>query len=168
MNTSCITSGFVSTSGFNVKYELKDAGVKGQGIFALEDIPYGTKVWGLVEGNHTVYRNESELRERIKGLSNEEIKHVLNHIWGADDNCSVLECNDQAEYVNHSSDNNNLVCGFQLSPPQNDYDSCWAGRDIKAGEELTDNYACYCVPDWYLKICAEYGVESSKDVCNNY
>jgi hypothetical protein len=156
-----------NNNGFNVKYELKDAGVKGKGIFALEDIPYGTKVWGLVEGNHFIYRNEDELRERIKGLSNEQIKHVLNHIWGADDNETVLECNDQAEYVNHSS-SANLVCGFQLSTPQYDYNSCWAGRDIKAGEELTDNYSSYGVPDWYLKICAEYGVETSKDVCEKY
>ncbi len=64
-------------SGFNVNYEMKDAGVKGKGIFSLEDIPYGTKVWGLVQGNHSLYRNEEELRKRLEGLSTQEIKHVL-------------------------------------------------------------------------------------------
>jgi O-succinylbenzoate synthase len=47
------------SNGFTIKYELKDAGVKGRGIFTLEDIPYGKKVWGLVEGNHFYYKNES-------------------------------------------------------------------------------------------------------------
>lgn len=154
-------------SGFNVKYELKDAGVKGKGIFTCEDIKCGTKVWGLVEGNHFVYRNENELRQRLKGLTNEEAKHVLNHIWGMEDNETILECNDDAEYVNHSSDSN-LVCGFQLSPPNDDNSSCWAGRDIFAGEELTDNYSLYGTPTWYINICSEYGVESSKDVCEKY
>jgi hypothetical protein len=155
------------SSGFTIKYELKDAGVKGRGIFTLEDIPYGKKVWGLVEGNHFYYKNESELRERVKGISIKECRYVLNHIWGLDNN-TMLECNDDAEFVNHSS-KSNLICGFQLfTPIDDDNTSCYAGRDIKAGEELTDNYLLYGVPDWYLKICKEYDVESSKDVCEKY
>jgi hypothetical protein len=150
-------------SGFTIKYELKDAGIKGKGIFTLEDIPYGTKVWGLVDGNHFIYKNESELRDRLKNCSNEECIFILNHIWGMDDNKIILECNDNAEYVNHSS-TPNLVCGNNLSPPNDDNSSCWAGRDIKAGEELTDDYSLYGVPDWYIKLCKEYSVESSKDV----
>jgi hypothetical protein len=162
------TNANANTNGFNVKYELKDAGVKGQGIFALEDIKCGTKVWGLVDGNHFVYRNEEELRKRLEGLSTTEIKHVLNHIWGSmDDNETILECNDNAEYVNHSSQPN-VVCGYQLSPPIDDNNSCWAGRDICAGEELTDDYSLYGLPDWYINICAEYGVESSKDVSDKF
>jgi hypothetical protein len=154
-------------SGFTIKYELKDAGVKGKGIFALEDIPYGTKVWGLVEGNHFVYKNESELRERLKGQTIKDCRFILNHIWGLDNN-TMLECNDDAEYVNHSC-KSNLICGFQLfTPIDDDNTSCYAGRDIKAGEELTDDYSLYGVPDWYLKICKEYSVESSKDVCEKY
>jgi hypothetical protein len=156
-----------SKSGFTIQYEIKDAGVKGKGIFTLEDIPYGKKVWGLVDGNHSIYRSEKELRERINGLSLDETRHVLNHIWGDDNNKYILECYDDAEYVNHSS-NSNLVCASQLEPPIDDMNSCWAGRDIKKGEELTDNYSNYCVPCWYIDICKEYDVETSKDVYERY
>jgi hypothetical protein len=155
-----------SKSGFIIKYEVKDAGFgKGKGVFACENIRKGQKVWGLVDGNHTLL-DEEGLNNRLKGLSLEEKKHVLNHIYGRDDEI-MIELNDNSQYWNHSS-KPNVVSGDKLTPPIDDMTSCFAGRDISAGEELVDDYGLYGLPSWYLRLCAEYGVESSKDVATKY
>ena len=37
------------------------------------------------------------------------------------------------------------------------FESSYAIRDIKAGEELLDDYGLYSYPPWYNALCAEFG-----------
>ena len=41
------------------------------------------------------------------------------------------------------------------------FESSYAIRDIKAGEELLDDYGLYEYPPWYDALCAEFGVDRS-------
>jgi hypothetical protein len=41
------------------------------------------------------------------------------------------------------------------------FESSYAIRDIRAGEELLDDYGLYEYPPWYDALCAEFGVDRS-------
>jgi hypothetical protein len=71
-------------------------------------------------------------------------------------NGRLNEILDDERMCNHSEAPN---AGF---PPHGGdeycYESSYAIRDIKAGEELLDDYGMFEYPEWYDALCAEYGV----------
>lgn len=146
-------------SGFKYKVSKKYTKEHGWGIFAEEPIPANSLVWTLVKRNHKTY-NYDELLSFVNNSTDDEIKHVLNHIY-CQGNVAIL-CEDEAEYVNHSS-NPNLT-----QSPVDCNIGCWSARNIAVGEELLDDYSKYETPQWYLDLCKKYNVESSKDVCELY
>ncbi len=154
----------LADSGFHFKYVVQLAPGKGKAVFTLEPIPARAKIWSPT---HVKYYDEKEFKERIKDLPEIEIKKLLNHVYGKGE--KVIECIDDGQYVNHSKTKNNITDGMWLDPPIDDgHTCCYAKRDIRAGEELVDNYADYDNPQWYLDLCKKYNVESAHDVVEKY
>ncbi len=145
-------------SGFYYSFEVKESPGKGLGVFTKEFIPKGSTVWSIDTCAHIVY-TEKKLKESLKTMSEEDIKHTLNHAYGY--NGKIYLVLGAAQYVNHSANGN--LC--ESNPHTN---ACYASRDICPGEELLDDYSVYDTPQWYIDLCKLYSVESSKDVAQKY
>ena len=78
----------------------------------------------------------------------------------SDDNKTVLVLN-HGSLFNHGGDNAQIgyrPAQFNADGPQ--AFEFYALRDIKAGEELTDDYATFEDIPWYEALCVEYGASS--------
>ncbi len=107
----------------------RSAGVKGVGIFAVEDIPAGTTVAGF--GGNVVDRAE------LDALDEELRTHALQ----IDDDLFIAGDLpfDDADYVNHSCDPNCGIVGSVLLVTM---------RPVAAGEELCFDYAMTDTDDY--------------------
>lgn len=115
----------VIQSWISPKVEIKSSETEGKGMFAKENILKGEKV--VVLGGLYTDKAEAE-KEKGKG------KGKLIMQWGAD-LFSVEDRGDDATYfVNHSCDSN-----LWMEGPH----TLVARRNIKAGEELTADYALW-------------------------
>ncbi|MGC9605576.1 MAG: SET domain-containing protein [Minisyncoccia bacterium] len=97
---------------------IKDAGVKGRGIFALRDFKKGELVLGWNKENR--FLSEEEISDLPEG----EKKYV------ALCNGKYLLISEPERYMNHSCDPNTI----------NENGLDYALRDIKKGEEITGDY----------------------------
>lgn len=117
-----------------VKIEDKDSPIHGKGVFALEDIPKDKIVWEFTAG-HDKKITVQEF-EKLPRADKEEFRHSAylspsSNMWV----CPPI--NDPARYTNHNQDHNlSAVFNAQVS----DEPYFIANRDIKRGEELTNNY----------------------------
>ena len=117
-----------------VTTKVADSIIEGRGVFSLEAIPKSKIVWLFNEG-HDVRKS----REEFDRLSNTEKEHLnktayfsfWSNLW------VYPPTGDPAEFTNHSLTNNPSVT-FDPSVSQEPY--FIANRDIKIGEELTNNY----------------------------
>lgn len=110
---------------------------KGFGVIAKEDIPKGTITW--VHDKMDMVFNPLKIREL--GI---EYSDIIETYTFRDNRGNHVLCWDHGKYVNHSYNSNCLTTPYNFEI---------AIRDIKAGEELTDDYG-------YLNITKPFkGVE---------
>ena len=132
--------------GFVVRAELKKTSDKGIGVFACEFIPANASVYHC---NNTLYFIEEETRTILNSLpSDRERKYWLEHSYGEKGQAAYDL--DDTIMINHSFDPN-LYC----SKEDGNY---YAARDIKKGEELTEDYRTYEVVPFFEEIYREHGV----------
>ena len=150
-------------AGFHAPYEVKDCEY-GRGLFAAVDIPKGTLIWKYRGGkpgtpgiNVAQYHNEAEGLARLVELGTEEARLFwLDHVYGF--NGSVNEILDEGKLWNHSE----APCtGLPPKGDQYDWESSYSIRDIKAGEQLLDDYGIYEYPDWLESACEKAGCARS-------
>jgi hypothetical protein len=173
-------------SGFHVEYEVKPCAF-GNGLFAKTDIPKGTLLWKIIAMpyaqaaiaaeqfggrglaastkaaaqaagcNVISFNNEAEAQERLEELGKEggidAQAFWMDHVYMFAG--SLNEILDDGKMWNHSEE----PC-TGLPPAGNEYcfESSYSIRDIKAGEELLDDYGLYEYPTWYNSLCAKFGV----------
>lgn len=162
--------------GFCVAYQVKDAGDKGRGVFAGEAIPRGTVVWRHVPGQYTVY-DEQAFMTAIEGMSRDEVVYELTHAFGLGDlpGC-LIRIFDEGALINHADEANLATnLGAALAPSLDpssarylqdaidallgDRYALIATRDIKAGEEFTNDYSAEVDdPPFFEDLCERYGV----------
>ena len=147
-------------SGFKYKVYIHESKDKGLGIFTREFIPKGSLVWTLTDDNHLAFEKTDFIKHISKITDIPHKQYTLNHIY-VWKNKAIL-CLDNAELINHSSNPN--LC----EKSSDEKKGCWAVRDIQPNEELLDAYDKYETPEWYLLLCKEGQVESSKDVSEKY
>lgn len=96
----------------------------GYGIFAIQDIPLGTITWVRDQLDRTFSKDE------IDRMSEANRENLLKYTY-RDKNGDYFFCWDLTRYVNHSYVPNSMITplGFEL-----------AIRDIKAGDEITNDY----------------------------
>ena len=135
--------------GFVARAELKKTSDRGIGVFACEFIPANASVY---ECNNTLYFTEEETRTVLNSLpSDRERKYWLEHSYG-EKGLAAYDLDDTI-MVNHSFDPNLYCC----KEGRNYY----AARDIKKGEELTEDYRIYKLVPFLEEICQEYGVHDA-------
>ncbi|MEX0683040.1 MAG: SET domain-containing protein-lysine N-methyltransferase [Dehalococcoidia bacterium] len=98
--------------------EVRDAGVKGKGVFALRDFSRGEFIFRRRHGRVVT---EAEL----PSLSDEDIMHLCELDW---DRFAVLQ--PPGCYLNHSCDPNAMRSGVKV----------FAWRPISAGDEIVIDY----------------------------
>ena len=150
---------FPTLPAFLVPVEVRECiqyGEGHRGVFALKDIPKGTKFWMWTE--------------RVKGIEGSELKRYITDTFGDDREATQVflrqgfvlpgkdifytNPTDAGRFMNHSSNPN---CG-----PDGTL------HDIQTGEELTMDYSFHGNPIWYQDICAEYDVETEAEIARKY
>jgi len=115
-----------------VDVEVKESNIHGMGVFAKDNIGKGTIVWQFTSGHdQRISKDEFD-----KLPDKAELVHVA-YLSPASGQMVYPPKGDPACYTNHSP-NNNLSTVFDMSVSVEPY--FIANRDIKAGEELTNNY----------------------------
>ncbi|MBM3261792.1 SET domain-containing protein [Candidatus Kaiserbacteria bacterium] len=114
-----------------VKTKIKASPIAGTGLFADEFIPKGTFIWRFKKGfDMRVGKDYPDtLQEPAKSF-------FSTYAYQNPQTLHYVLCADDARFVNHS-DNPNTHC----TEDSDDEDSATiASRDIKEGEELTEDY----------------------------
>ena len=128
-------------AGFHIPYEVQDTAY-GKGLFALVDIPAGTLLWKCTTGpkgtpgvNVYSFSNEEQARARLAELTREEAAYWMDHVYMFDG--KLNEIIDDGKLWNHSE---TPCTGLPPRGDEFDWESSYSIRDIKAGEELLDDY----------------------------
>lgn len=114
-----------------VKTKIGPSQIAGIGLFADQFISKGTPVWKFEPG-FDLQINEEQFAE----LSEQAKKNVLNYCYFNDKTKMYVVCSDDVRFFNHSETPN-----CSSGPDDNHIDV--ALRDIKPGEELTQNYLVF-------------------------
>lgn len=144
---------FPTEPAFVVPVAVRDTAQYGgghKGVFALTNIPSGTKYWIWTDRIKSIHF--MELEDFIIANEVKDVQLFLRQGFVLPDKLDFFHTNptDAGRYINHSSTPN---CGAD-----------GALRDILAGEEMTMDYAWHGNPDWYKVICAKYGVLTEAQV----
>jgi hypothetical protein len=148
----------VPPNGFRVPYRMGPSKIAGHGVFSLKPVKRGTLIWEYVVGESVAEHDYASLRARLKGMPKEARNELLEHVYCWDG--SVIEILDDAKVWNHSATPNTGSPPDGTSLGADDDAHSYALRDIKAGEELTDDYALHAELPWFEKLCSEHRVAS--------
>ena len=133
----------------NINYEIRTTVDFGKGIFALENIPTGTCIWSYKLNTNVVEYNEQQCEDYLRTLPNLSAQQrFLNYSFGKGEKLCLI--NDDGQYMNHAEacDANcktDLVTGH-----------CFSTRDIKACEQLFEDYATFSHPLFLYKLLQQY------------
>jgi uncharacterized protein len=130
---------------------VKDSNIEGKGVFANQNIPKGEIVWKYV-GGHDLALSQSDY-ENLSGEKKEYLEKVA-YLSKESGLYIYPPENDPAIYTNHDALNHNLSVVVDTDISTEPF--FVANRDIKAGEEITNNYHEFdeaiktkeVVPEW--------------------
>ena len=136
-------------------YELKASPIGGRGLFAVEDIPAGALIWKYLPNVNIAEHDEAALTAKLEAMeSDDERQHFLTHVYPWEG--KAVEILDDGQYWNHSATPNTGETGTG-----DEASHTFAIRDIKAGEELTDDYAQYQDLPWMTALSQRYGLSGT-------
>ena len=118
---------FIDRVNKEVWCTLAPSSIHGVGVFAIRDIPKGTKLFkGEGEGDNHLYLSEEEFMDIIEPIRNIMIDRHL-------------QCSGEKIWTCHPNGDAKLMCFMNHAdkPNSNGYVSL---VDIKAGEEVTENF----------------------------
>ncbi|MEM7173056.1 MAG: SET domain-containing protein [Pseudomonadota bacterium] len=164
-------------NGFCFAFEVKETRDKGLGVFAAEPIEQGSIVWRHVPGQYTVY-DEPLFKAAIDSMTHDQVVYELTHVFGLKEipDC-LIRVHDEGALINHESaanlETNNahpIESPFDTKSTHyvedvtkallTDRYALIATRDIKRGEEFTNNYVTECYePEFYEILYELYGVD---------
>lgn len=127
--------------------------VHGMGVFALEPIRRGTKVWTV---DPTMKFTEAE---QLAALPADELRFALHGGYLHFPSQRFVYYNDGMEYVNHAGGQAANIGIREWTPLKED--NCTALRDIDVGEELLEDYTFWSILDlcrdhWLIDIYREF------------
>lgn len=165
VNTVPVAKEGEAKSVFQVPIIVGDAGEKGRGVYAKEDIPKGTLVLDIDSDNVGIFKDAMEWRQFTYTLGVEDevlscnfmewcwVQRVEKDEGEADDirhGMTVFLVFDESGLINNAEwgdEGANIRCGTssQQDGEKETWSACkyhyYASRDIKAGEELLINYS---------------------------
>lgn len=139
--------------GWNVAVEFKPSPLHGTGVFALEPIAAGTKVWTLDD------KMRIHVESDLRALPAAELAFALHGGYLHAPSDKFVWYDDGMHFVNHATGAATNIGITAWTPLQDD--NCTALRDIAVGEELLEDYALFAGPTinpthWIGKIYDEF------------
>ena len=127
------------TNPINALTEVRNSHVHGLGVFAKTDIPKGTVWWRARPGMDVLLINKAQFQTLKDSQHSPTSQDLLEAIYtysyySAEDDVLILIL-DHARYTNHSFQPNSDVY------PEPGVIGSIALRDIKAGEEIMEDYS---------------------------
>jgi SET domain-containing protein len=160
-------------TGLCYPYTLRVTPDKGRGVFAAASIPKGAIVWRYVPGQYEVH-DERSFRQLLAKLSYCDAVYELEHVHSVFEFPGyIIRVVDDGALINHSCQPTVMtidpIGNYQAPCVTSVRDvaealvderfSLIATRDIKIGEELTNDYNLDVDdPPYYDALCEEYGV----------
>ena len=136
----------------NINYEIRTSNELGKGIFALADILSGAQIWTYKLNENVFEFDEQPCIDYLETLPNlSEQQSFLNYSFGKGEKLCLIK--DDGQYMNHAEPPA-CNCKTDLTTGH-----CYAIRDIKAGEQLFEDYAAYSHPSFLYKLLRKYECE---------
>jgi hypothetical protein len=134
-----------------IKYIIRETKKYGNGIFTLEDIKKDTIIWFYKLDINVLEFDEKTTYQYLNQLQNlEKQQNFLNMSFGKQEIlCYIL---DDGKYINHAN-TENILCNCKTDLETG---NCYAKRDIKAGEQLFEDYRSFSHPDFLYKLLDKY------------
>jgi uncharacterized protein len=117
-----------------VKTKIAQSKIHGIGLFADEFIPKGTVIWKFTEGFDLKFT-----KEQVKKFPKPVQDYLNIYMWLSKKSGKYCFASDNNKYCNHSKNPNTLSAYY------NDEEEVVtkAIKDIKKGEEITDDYSTF-------------------------
>ena len=122
-----------------VKASVKPSSIQGIGLFADEDILKGTVIWKF-DPRFDLYFDPKEVEQ----MPSEQRELLLRYAYLSTTSGKYVYSIDDSRFTNNSSKHHNVD---EVALPADLETSSIANRDIRAGEELLDNYRAYDAHD---------------------
>ena len=136
----------------NINYEIRKTDHYGKGLYALENIPAGTRIWSY-KLNENVFEYDAE--QSITHLQNlpslKAQQRFLDSSFGKGDVlCLII---DDGQYMNHA-DWPFCNCKTDLSTG-----NCYASQNIQYGDQLYEDYTSFTHPPFLFPLLKMYDCE---------
>lgn len=141
-----------------VKTKVKQSAIAGVGLFADEDIKEGTPVWQFTPETCSVLTKEQiqAFTSSFHKTEKEIMQYLLTYSYYQAKLNGVILCLDDGRFVNHS-ETPNLIAPLNMASGMG-WQYSIASRDIKKGEELTEDYRTYDNTEWLNDLCHQYNI----------
>ncbi|QLH35057.1 MAG: SET domain-containing protein [Parachlamydiaceae bacterium] len=139
-----------------VKTVVKPSSIAGVGLFADEDIKEGSSVWKYTPDSCSLFTKDQidTLIHSFHKTEKELMQYLLTYTYFQAKLNGLILCLDNGRFVNHS-ENPNLKGPANM---ENSWQYSVACRDIKKGEELTEDYRTYDSSAWLDDLCKRYNI----------
>lgn len=140
-----------------IKTEVKPSKIAGLGLFAQENIKKETLVWQYTPKTCVIWTKDQmqNLLESYHKTEDQIIHYLLTYTYYQERQGLIL-CLDNGRFVNHA-EKPNLQTPTHM-PKEEGWQYSVANRDIKAGEELTEDYRTYDSIAWLDELCKKYQI----------
>ncbi|WP_068469599.1 SET domain-containing protein [Candidatus Protochlamydia phocaeensis] len=141
-----------------VKTSVKNSPIAGVGLFADQDIKQGDIVWHYTPETCMVFTQQQfeKLLHSYHKTEKQVIQYYLTYSYYQSRLNGLVFCLDNGRFVNHSETPN--LAGPSHFPSDISWQYSVALRDIKKGEELTENYHTYDHSEWLDDLCKRYHI----------
>lgn len=162
--------------GFTIKYHIGESH-RGRGIIIDENVKKGQLLWCY--NGYGEWLNKEQFIHKLSLLSHTEQVDLMDHTYGIESNIdSVLHLVEDASFINHSITPNigHAVAYYRFTGEYvNDFDiwsknlaHFYALRDIKAGEELFEDYSSYKEPQWFIDMAKIIGSLTTEEMIQKF
>ena len=136
----------------NINYEIRETLDYGKGIYALEDIQAGSRVWSYHLNENVFEYNEQQSIAYLQSLPTlAEQQRFLDASFGKADVLCLIT--DDGQYMNHA-EAPGCNCKTDLLTGH-----CYSLRAIEKGEQLFEDYASFSHPPFIFPLLKQYQCE---------
>jgi hypothetical protein len=136
----------------NINYEIRETEQYGKGLYTLDNIPAGTRIWTYTLNENVFEYDEAQSIAYLEGLPNHEAQQrFLDASFGKGPVLCLIR--DDGQYVNHAAA---PACNCQTDLVSG---HCYSLRAIEAGEQIFEDYSGFSHPPFLFPLLKQYDCE---------
>ena len=136
----------------NINYEIRETEQYGKGLYTLDNIPAGTRIWTYTLNENVFEYDEAQSIAYLEGLPNHEAQQrFLDASFGKGPVLCLIR--DDGQYVNHAAA---PACNCQTDLVSG---HCYSLRAIEAGEQILEDYSAFSHPPFLVPLLKQYDCE---------